>query len=122
MFLAALYNMRVMEETFRRHGLDEGLVDHIFGAQRDAHDPFLLLQTFIKAKAEMLDSFNTPEGKDDDDDLLSSPPMLILHGPEDETVPAKGSEEMATLLRRAVGQGSHQHQEREQVEYDLESH
>jgi prenylcysteine alpha-carboxyl methylesterase len=85
--LSSPYCLTAMQQTFAKHGLDTALVDRIFGNERDAYNPHMIVQECIAndtALAEYL------------------PPMRIYHGSLDKTVPPDGSVDFVRELERAA--------------------
>lgn len=85
--LSSPYCLTAMQQTFVKHGLDRALVDRIFGGERDAYSPYVIVQECITndtALAEYL------------------PPMRIYHGSRDKTVPPDGSVDFVRELERAA--------------------
>jgi prenylcysteine alpha-carboxyl methylesterase len=87
--LSAPYCLEAMEQTFLKHGLDAKLVDRIFGGERDAYNPYLIVQEWGRTA--------------NDDCALADhlPPIRIYHGSCDKTVPAQGSIDFCDALRQA---------------------
>lgn len=84
--LSAPYSLTAMQKTFVKHGLNEALVDRIFGGERDAYDPQKLVHE-CNSKELLLSDY--------------LPPMRIYHGSCDKTVPPEGSEEFVRELEQA---------------------
>jgi len=74
--LSAPYDLDAMQSTFRRHGLDEDIVDRVFDGQGDAYTPTRIARECQRQHYDL-------SGK--------IPPMTIIHGTADITVPYHGS-------------------------------
>jgi prenylcysteine alpha-carboxyl methylesterase len=88
--LSAPYSLTAMQQTFMRHGLDENLVDRIFGGDQENFDPHRIV---LNCQRDGL--------------LLSGllPPIQIYHGSLDRTVPHEGSVNFCTELQNTVTNG-----------------
>jgi prenylcysteine alpha-carboxyl methylesterase len=91
--LSAPYCLLAMQESLQRHGLDDQLVDRIFGGERDKYDPMLIVKEFQKRNKD-------PKLVQKSSSLL--PNLKIYHGEMDKTVPYSGSETFCQELRKAV--------------------
>jgi prenylcysteine alpha-carboxyl methylesterase len=83
--LSAPFCLQGMQESFTRHGLDDHLVDRIFGGELCAYSPQRLVQ-HCREEGQSLSG------------LL--PPIRIYHGTLDKTVPHDDSKEFTRQLRR----------------------
>jgi prenylcysteine alpha-carboxyl methylesterase len=85
--LSSPYCLTAMQQTFAKHGLDKALVDRIFGGERDAYNPKMIVQECIA-----------------NDTALAAylPPIRIYHGSRDKTVPPDGSVDFVRELERAA--------------------
>jgi acetyl esterase/lipase len=99
--LSAPCNLNAMRDTFRKHGLDEHVVDRMFGGVKDDYDPFVILQRTARScnrleeegTGEVLTSLPTRQLCD------YLPPIKIYHGSRDRTVPSMGSVEFTEKLQ-----------------------
>jgi len=89
--LSAPFHLEAMQDTFRRHGLGEHLVDRMFDGRRDNYDPFVILQ-------QANEMATSPENNDNRlGDFL--PPIRVYHGTRDKTVPFQGSVDFVEQLQ-----------------------
>ena len=91
-FISSPFNLNAMQESFVKKGLDDHLVDRIFGHENDKYDPILAIHEF--------------QNTDDDSDRIFQelPPIRIYHGTADQTVPHSSSETFYTELRKSIKQ------------------
>jgi prenylcysteine alpha-carboxyl methylesterase len=94
MALSAPLNLSAMQNTFRKHGLDEHLVDRMFDGQANEYDPFVILSNASDPSSESVgvqagSAMEHPQSNGALADYL--PPIKIYHGSRDKTVPADGS-------------------------------
>jgi len=80
----------VITHSFRRHGLDDAMVERMFGFKKDEYDPCLTLQNFQSVHVDDKEKF-----------LKDLPPISIYHGTKDKTVPYEASDAFYEELRRA---------------------
>jgi prenylcysteine alpha-carboxyl methylesterase len=85
--LSSPYCLTAMQQTFVKHGLDKALVDRIFGGERDAYNPYMIVQECIANNTALAECL---------------PPMRIYHGSRDKTVPPDGSVDFVRELERAA--------------------
>jgi prenylcysteine alpha-carboxyl methylesterase len=85
--LSSPYCLTAMQQTFVKHGLDGALVDRIFGGERDAYDPYMIVQGCIANDTSLAEYL---------------PPMRIYHGSRDKTVPPNGSVDFVRALEGAA--------------------
>jgi prenylcysteine alpha-carboxyl methylesterase len=94
MALSAPLNLSAMQNTFRKHGLDEHVVDRMFDGQTNEYDPFVILSNASDPSSEGVGAasgacMERPQSTGALADYL--PPIKIYHGSRDKTVPAYGS-------------------------------
>lgn len=85
--LSSPYNLQAMGRTFTKHGLDENLVDTIFGGERENFDPYHIVQECQRNEIKLTGRL---------------PPIQICHGSFDNTVPHEGSEEFCRELKKVT--------------------
>lgn len=102
--LSSPYNLTAMQDTFRKHGFDEQLVDRMFGHVKEDYDPFTILRraavdTAVGDLVSVADAVDVPPPQQQRQlcDLL--PPIKIYHGSRDRTVPPDGSIEFTQQLQ-----------------------
>uniref|UniRef100_A0A7S4ABY1 BD-FAE-like domain-containing protein n=1 Tax=Pseudo-nitzschia australis TaxID=44445 RepID=A0A7S4ABY1_9STRA len=79
----------IINESFRRLGFDNGMVDRMFGFEKKTYDPFLALEEF--QSAELKHKF-----------VKEFPPICIYQGTSDKTVPYECSESFYRELLRTT--------------------
>jgi prenylcysteine alpha-carboxyl methylesterase len=94
MALSAPLNLSAMQNTFRKHGLDEHLVDRMFDGLTNEYDPFVILSSASAPCTEVVGvqagaAVEHPQNTGALADYL--PPIKIYHGSRDKTVPVDGS-------------------------------
>ena len=112
--LSAPFHLRAMENVFLKHGLDDHMVDRIFGGQRDDYDPFRILEQEELVPQSILGG-ERPDAETNPTNCLPVhfqpsppplslaeflPPMYIYHGSRDQTVPEQGSIDFVDLLQK----------------------
>jgi prenylcysteine alpha-carboxyl methylesterase len=85
--LSSPYNLQAMARTFTKHGLDENLIDRIFGGERENFDPYHIVQECQRNEIKLTGSL---------------PPIQICHGSFDNTVPHEGSEEFCREIQQVT--------------------
>ncbi|KAG7347409.1 carboxylesterase [Nitzschia inconspicua] len=90
--ISSPFHLKAMSDSFQKKGLDDHLVDRIFGYEIDKYDPFLA----VKGLQE------TADGQQ----LLSQelPPIRIYHGTSDKTVPHDSSKTFYHDLKKSIGE------------------
>jgi prenylcysteine alpha-carboxyl methylesterase len=88
--ISAPFHLQAMADSFQKKGLDNHLVDRIFGYENDKYDPFIVLKEF--------------QDFQDGEHLLMEelPPICIYHGTADRTVPHESSETFYQELKRSI--------------------
>jgi prenylcysteine alpha-carboxyl methylesterase len=90
-FISSPFNLSAMQESFVKKGLDNHLVDRIFGHENDKYDPIIAIQEF--------------QNTDYSDRIFQElPPIRIYHGTADQTVPHSSSEAFYTELGKSIKQ------------------
>jgi prenylcysteine alpha-carboxyl methylesterase len=84
------FHLKAMSDSFQKKGLDDHLVDRIFGFECDKYDPFAVLEEF----------HGSQEGRQ----LLleNLPPIRIYHGTADKTVPHEDSKAFYQELKKTI--------------------
>jgi prenylcysteine alpha-carboxyl methylesterase len=102
--ISSPFNLQAMSKSFEKKGLDDHLVNRIFGNEMDQYDPFLALQ-------ELQQSGNIALSETDDSKLLPTPisslqdllpPVRIYHGSADMTVPLESSRTFYQELQKSI--------------------
>jgi hypothetical protein len=90
--LSAPFDLTAMSKSFQKHGLDNHIVDRIFGAEMASYHPRGLLDG----------EFHIENSRDGDSSSLPIrfPPMRAFHGGADKTVPS--CDEFFDVLRRRI--------------------
>jgi prenylcysteine alpha-carboxyl methylesterase len=84
--LSAPYCLTAMQQSFVRFGLDAALIDRIFGCDKTALNPHLIVEECNSTQTSL-------------DQLL--PPIRLFHGTRDKTVPHDGSVDFYRELEQA---------------------
>ena len=106
-----------IQHVFQQMGLNENLVDRIFGHRTDDYDPLRILKNLVRQQqqqqySQVVGTWSETEGRT----LLGSHPLFDLknelppaikfyHGTNDRTVPYEGSEQFYNELRLALRLG-----------------
>ncbi|KAL3899561.1 MAG: hypothetical protein SGARI_006433, partial [Bacillariaceae sp.] len=97
-----------MSASFEKKGLDDNLVDRIFGNEMERYDPFMALHALQQDEATIennSDTGNDNEQEQQQQELLLDvllPPIRIYHGSADMTVPQESSETFYRELRKSI--------------------
>jgi prenylcysteine alpha-carboxyl methylesterase len=81
--LSAPFCLQGMQDSFTKHGLDDHLIDRIFGGERDSYSPKRLVE-HCREQGQSLAGM--------------LPPIRIYHGTRDKTVPHNDSQVFTRLL------------------------
>ena len=87
--LSTPYDLDAMQSTFRRHGLDDDIVDRVFDGQGSAYEPTQIARSCRRQDYNLSGSL---------------PPILVIHGTADATVPYHGSTTFYRELQRVVNE------------------
>jgi prenylcysteine alpha-carboxyl methylesterase len=100
--LSAPFDLSAMTNSFQKYGLDDHLVERIFGNNMSDYDPFSLLSNTTVNQSTQLTQEGQQQHIQQQQQQLVLPPMHIYHGTGDQTVPITSNEFFNLLQQRLV--------------------